>query len=173
MNPTSQLYATYMLYNSIFIEQTLDQDIFSQEEQNSITNVAIFAYLGVSALLNSTEDMFLCQKHIKNDYPIKLQVTTLDTLQDIIALDNTIQEQLSFELPFFSKLGKNLYQQQQKLVSNYTISDPEEFFSITMFHFESLLLLDQYKYSIEKVLEEIEDHEYAKEISQILITIKT
>ena len=168
MNTTKQLYASYMLYHAIFLEQSFDHDTFGAEEQSAITNIAQFSYLGLYAFLDQKQHIMNTQNFIKDNYPLKLKVPTLDTLQDMIALDNNIREHLGDELKYYSALGTYLYKEHQSFFQEYTLSHPEELFSSTMFCYEALLILDQCDYDINDALEDIKDHEYEKEITAIL-----
>ncbi|MDK2817985.1 MAG: hypothetical protein KFW21_00875 [Spirochaetota bacterium] len=170
----NQIYATYLLYNSIFIEQQLELDNFGQNEQQEISNIAIMSYLSLDSFIENDQDIMATQTDIRENIPKNLLTVTLDTLQDIIALDNNIQENLHKELKIYVSLGKYYYQQNQKFFPNHasTPNNPAEFFSLTMFFFETLLVLEENAYSISKTLDAIKDHEYADSIKTILVTIK-
>ncbi|MGL5956483.1 MAG: hypothetical protein ACRC0X_07785 [Brevinema sp.] len=166
--PKNTIYATYFLYNAIFIEQKLDSDEFGEEERQEIINISSTSFLSIRAFINNNQDMIHTQKDIKNNYPRAFSTLYLDTLQDIIALDNNIHNYLDRELEYFSSLGKYYYDKSQQYFHNNELSDPESFFSWTMFHIEAMLLLDQSNYSIEQSLVLIQGHEYEQELSDII-----
>ncbi len=170
----NQIYATYFLYNSIFIEQQLDLDNFGQNEQQEISNVAIMSYLALEAFIANDQDIMATQTDIRTNLPKNLLTVTLDTLQDMIALDNNIQEHLKKELDIYTSLGEYYYKESRTFFPNNasTPNNPIEFFSLTMFCFETLLALEENKYSISKTIDAIKDHEYADIIQPILVKIR-
>ncbi|MGL4676513.1 MAG: hypothetical protein ACRCWI_02455 [Brevinema sp.] len=164
------IYATYFLYNAIFIEQKLDSDEFGDEEQQEIINISSVSFLAIQFFIKNNQDIIRTQRYIK-DHLLK-STLYLDTLQDIIALDNNINSYLDTELDYFSSLGQAYYQQSQQYFLDNELVDPDSFFSSTMFYVEVMLLLDQSAYSIDKSLQLIEGHEYEKELSDILKTFQ-
>ena len=170
----NQIYATYFLYNSIFIQQQLDSDNFGQSEQQEISNVAIMSYLALEAFIGNEQDIMATQTDIRTNLSKSLLTVTLDTLQDMIALDNNIHEHLKKELDIYASLGEYYYKESRKFFPNNasTPNNPMEFFSTTMFCFETLVVLEENKYSISKTMDAVKDHEYADVIQPILIKIR-
>lgn len=168
-----QILASYFLYNSIFVEQKLDSDHFGQTEQLEILNIATVSYLVTNAFMCNNQDVMLTQTFIKNNFPKPMLTVSLDTLEDLIALDNTIYEHIPNELSYFKKLGVYYYEQSKKFFPNtYEANNSDDFFSLTMFAVEAMLLLDQCEYNIDECLDLIKEHEYESQIATVLNIFK-
>ncbi len=163
-----QVFATYFLYNSIFIEQKLDSDHFGTEEKREILNIAIISFIVIRAYMENGADMIKTQNHLRAVAPKNLITLCLDTLQDISALDLDVDKHLPKELYYFDRLGKFYYQKSQTFFHNFELVHADEYFSLTMYTVETMLLLDQSKYDIQKAKELIAAHEYEPEVLNVL-----
>lgn len=170
----SQIYATYLLYNMIFTEQQLDQDHFGATEQSEIANIALISFLVLDSFISTQQNIMKTQTDIRARFPAPLLTVSLDTLQDIIALDNNISSHLSQEFPIYTTLGQHYYQQNEVFFPKNTFSpkNEEEFFSTTMFFYESIMLLSANDYNLQESIQELKGHDYEQEISAILKYIK-
>lgn len=165
-----QIFASYFLYNSIFVEQKLDLDHFGQTEQYEILNIATISFLVIDIFIKHDQDVIISQQYIKNNFPKPLITVSLDTLEDLIALDNNIRTHLKKEYSYFERLGEYYYAQTKPLFSKHQFETQksEEFFTLTMFCVESMLLLDQCDYSVAESIELVKDHEYEQSLVEIL-----
>lgn len=170
----TQIFASYFLYNSIFVEQKLDLDHFGQIEQLEILNISTISFLVMDVFIKNQQDVVLTQQFIKTHFPNPLITVSLDTLEDLIALDNNIHTHLKHEFTYFEKLGEYYYTKNSKFFpeNQYEARNAEDFFTFTMFCVEAMLLLDQCDYILEDSLEIIKDHEYESELAEILYHFK-
>ncbi len=169
-----QFYATYFLYNSIFVEQNLDLDHFGHDEKSAILNIAVVSFLVIDAFKLNDQDVINTQKYIKDNMPKPLITVCLDTLQDIIALDNNIHEYLVKEFSCFVDLGEYYYKKVKAFFPNqkHDPTNGDDLFSLTMFCVEAMLLLDQCNYDLSEAKTLIVGHEYEQEISDVFQNIQ-
>ncbi|MGL4562878.1 MAG: hypothetical protein ACRCVW_03380 [Brevinema sp.] len=153
--------ALYILYISIFIEQSLEKESFTYEDEIDIANISYCGFLTTYALSKSNLDIEKTMNFISSHYPANVQEITKKTLEDMIILYPELVT-LSSELIFFQKLSVVLMKYNESLLkkTHFELLEDniDDLFSYTMYTYESLLLLDQKDYHLEETLKYIEDN---------------
>ncbi|MGL4388745.1 MAG: hypothetical protein ACRCTJ_05080 [Brevinema sp.] len=168
--------AICLLYISIFIEQSMDKESFTIEEEIEITYVTYYSLLASYAYSKSQESKAEALTFIKQNYPHDIEDIIVETLEDMITLYPEM-ENFAIEAESFTKLGSLLLQKNIPILEQASFElkeeDIDEFFSYTMYLYEALLLLDEYEHNFQKVIEDLDDLELDPSIVEIINCLKT
>ncbi|MGL4393886.1 MAG: hypothetical protein ACRCS8_01490 [Brevinema sp.] len=162
--------ALYLLYISIFVEQSMEKESFTIEEEIEITYVSYHALLAAYAYTNSSEDKERAIAFIRSSYPSDIRDVVVDTLNDMLTLRPEM-EAFATEYDSFEKLGDVLMKKNLLLLETKSFElkeeNMDEFFSYTMYIYESLILLDEYEHNINKLKADID----TLELNEIVVEI--
>lgn len=171
----TEFLSLYIIYLSIFIEQTLDQDSFSDNEISAITNISIYSFLATDAFIQCDFDHSRTLAFIKNQHSQDITQIIIETLDDILSLYPELSN-IPLNHKFSYKLSTLLFHYIENYFKNVNNSLSEEeysdIFSFTMYIYETLMLLDQYEYNIEETIENLEEDDNKDIIIEILSQIK-